>query len=72
MGCGTVVLLEGGELVLCGNNEKGQLGQGKSVTRPCVCVCVCVRVCVRVRVCFVNRDNTSSIIFFLHPMKIAL
>ena len=51
VGCGlkhTVVLLEGGRLVSCGNNEKGQLGQDKSVTRPGICLSVCsvVYVCV--------------------------
>ena len=45
MGCGlkhTVVLLEDGKLVSCGNNEKGQLGQDQSVTRPGMCVYVCI------------------------------
>ena len=37
LGCGlkhTVVLLKGGEVRSFGSNEKGQLGQDKSATRP--------------------------------------
>ena len=37
VGCGvrhTLLLLEGGRVMSCGSNDKGQLGQDKVTTRP--------------------------------------